>query len=229
MTEHVLIIEDESRIAALLADYLQHAGYRTSIAPSGKAGLKMADEADLVLLDLMLPDMDGLEVCRQLRERSDIPVLMITARVEEADKLLGLDAGADDYICKPFSPREVVARVRSALRRAAGLVITGRDTLPQLHPERLEVHFQGRQTNLTLVEFSLFQALIDRPGVILSRDQLMGHIYDDHRIVNDRTVDSHIKKLRRKLADAFPEMEFIHSVYGAGYRFQQINKSAPLE
>lgn len=225
MTAHLLIIEDEARIATLLADYLQHAGYQTSIATSGEEGLKMAATADLVLLDLMLPDMDGLDVCRRLRERSSIPVLMITARVEEADRLLGLDAGADDYICKPFSPREVVARVRSALRRASGQLVTGQNSLPQLHPERLEVHFHGQHTQLTLVEFALLQSLMERPGVILSRDQLMNHIYDDHRIVSDRTVDSHIKKLRRKLADAFPDTDFIHSVYGAGYRFHQIDRT----
>lgn len=215
----LLIIEDEPKIAQLLQDYLQHSGFATHWEPTGKGGLEWlkANSADMVLLDLMLPDMDGLDVCRELRKTSDIAIIMITAKVDEVDRLIGLELGADDYICKPFSPREVVARVKALHRR---LATTSQPTSFSLDESRLSVNYQGRSVELTTVEFALVQSLAERPGHIRNRQQLMDSIYQDNRIVSDRTVDSHIKKVRRKLADAFPDVQFIHSIYGAGYRFE---------
>ncbi len=224
MPAQILIVEDEPKIASLLSDYLVHGGYQTRICGTGEDALDVLrrDPPDVVLLDLMLPGIDGLDVCKQLRTFSDVPVIMITARADEVDRLLGLELGADDYICKPFSPREVVARVRALLRRIQTLKENGRaDTGGLLLDEnRFEASWQGRAVSLTVVEFALLKTLADHPGHIRSRQQLIDRIYTDNRVVSDRTVDSHIKKLRRKLADAFPEVEFIHSIYGAGYRFE---------
>lgn len=217
----LLIIEDEPKIAQLLQDYLQHSGYSTHWEPTGRGGLAWLEhnQADMVLLDLMLPDMDGLDVCRELRKTSDIAIIMITAKVDEVDRLIGLELGADDYICKPFSPREVVARVK-ALHRRLGTSQLEATTDFNLDESRLAVNYQGQSVELTTVEFALIKSLAERPGHIRNRQQLMDSIYQDNRIVSDRTVDSHIKKVRRKLADVFPEVQFIHSIYGAGYRFE---------
>ncbi|KAF0808928.1 response regulator [Alcanivorax sp. S71-1-4] len=224
MPAQILIVEDEPKIASLLSDYLVHGGYQTRLCGTGEEALDVLrrDPPEVVLLDLMLPGIDGLDVCKQLRTFSDVPVIMITARADEVDRLLGLELGADDYICKPFSPREVVARVRALLRRIQALKENGRaDTGGLLLDEnRFEASWQGQAVGLTVVEFALLKTLADHPGHIRSRQQLIDRIYNDNRVVSDRTVDSHIKKLRRKLADAFPEMEFIHSIYGAGYRFE---------
>lgn len=218
----ILIVEDEPTLAAILADYLRNAGFATDhIADGGQAieAIKGGDP-DLVLLDLMLPGRDGIEICRELRGFSDVPVMMVTARVEEIDRLLGLQVGADDYICKPYSPREVVARVQAILRRAgkwkehnarAGLVID---------MDRHEALLDGKRLDLTPVEFRLLNALYSHPGRIFSRDQLMNHVYSDYRVVTDRTVDTHVKNLRRKLDQASAERELIHSIYGIGYRFE---------
>lgn len=222
----ILIIEDEPKIASLLSDYLGHAGYEPIIAETGGAGLNVLQQqgADVVLLDLMLPDMDGLEVCKQIRGAGDTPVIMVTAKVEEVDRLVGLELGADDYICKPFSPREVVARVKALLRRVATLQGDSQDQADlsglTLDEDRIEARYRGQSITLTVVEFALLKTLAERPGHIRSRQQLIDRIYNDNRVVSDRTVDSHIKKLRRKLADTFPNVEFIHSIYGAGYRFE---------
>ncbi len=221
MSTTILIVEDEPKLARLLADYLHQAGYAThQIGNGGDVAAWVRDHApDLILLDLMLPGSDGLTVCRELRGFSQVPVIMVTARVEEVDRLIGLELGADDYICKPFSPREVVSRVKAVLRRASA-------GTPQQTPgftlddHRLEVRFEGAVAVLTTVEFQLLKRLASEPGRIFSRDHLMGGMYQDHRIVSDRTIDSHIKKLRKKLAEAWPAIEFIHSVYGAGYRFE---------
>lgn len=229
MSNQILIIEDEPKIASLLSDYLQHAGYQATACHTGEDGLALLRDQpfDVVLLDLMLPGMDGLEVCKQLRRFSNVPVIMITALVDEVDRLLGLELGADDYICKPFSPREVVARVKAMLRR----VQLQSDGSPgdtsglSLDENRVQAIYQGRSVTLTLVEFALLKTLAEHPGHIRSRQQLIDRIYTDNRVVSDRTVDSHIKKLRRKLAEAFPETEFIHSIYGAGYRFE----ASPVE
>jgi two-component system response regulator BaeR len=221
MTDTILIVEDEPKLASLIADYLHQAGYATHHIAHGDEVLAWVRQhnPDALLLDVMLPGVDGLTLCRELRRFSAVPVLFVTARVEEVDRLLGLELGADDYICKPFSPREVVSRVKAVLRRARA----PEDALPggfSLDENRLEVRWEGRATAITAVEFQLLKRLASEPGRIFSRDQLMSGMYQDHRVVSDRTIDSHIKKLRRKLAEVWPDTEFIHSVYGAGYRFE---------
>lgn len=217
----ILIVEDEIKLAEVLRDYLLAEGHRVALCQRGDDALAVWAEGrfDLVLLDLMLPGVDGLSVCRRIREASTVPIIMITARVEEVDRLLGLDSGADDYICKPFSPREVVARVRALLRRA--LQWQAGEAAPaalSLDAEAFEARWQGRPLDLTPVEFRLLKALAERPGRVLSRAQLLDHLYLDHRIVSDRTVDSHVKNLRRKLELAAPGTECIESVYGVGYK-----------
>jgi two-component system, OmpR family, response regulator BaeR len=215
---HILIIEDEEKLASLLADYCRHAGYEVTICLRGQDGLEQLRQhgADAVLLDLMLPDGDGLDICKRIRQFSNVPILITSARVDELDRLLGLELGADDYICKPFSPREVIARIKAILRRLQQPALT--DSGLHLDQDRLTVTFNGEGLALTAVEFALMKALADHPGHIRSRQQLMDRIYQDHRIVSDRTIDSHVKKLRQKLAERFPRIQFIDSVYGAGYR-----------
>jgi two-component system response regulator BaeR len=221
MTAPILIVEDEQRLAELLADYLKASGYTTHhLAEGGGAADWIREhEPALVILDLMLPGKDGLDICREVRKFSRVPIIMTTARVEEIDRLVGLELGADDYVCKPYSPREVVARVKAVLRRLSASPDTESGPIT-LDADRLRVRAAGRETELTAVEFALLQALFRSPGRILSRAQLMDRIYDDHRIVSDRTIDSHVKKLRRKLSDLLPEQELIHSVYGVGYRYE---------
>ncbi len=222
MSDTILIVEDETRLAALLADYLKAAGFDTHRIAEGPpvANWVRLHQPALVLLDLMLPGRDGLEVCRDIRAFSRVPIIMTTARVEEIDRLLGLELGADDYVCKPYSPREVVARVRAVLRRAAPSGEAEGGVL-SLDEGSLRVRAGGREIELTAVEFALLATLHAAPGRIFSRDRLMDRIYDDHRIVSDRTVDSHVKKLRRKLEELAPERELIHSVYGVGYRYEE--------
>jgi two-component system response regulator BaeR len=222
----VLIVEDEERLAALVADYLVAAGYRVHSMADGAQVLDWirANGPDLVILDLMLPGKDGLSICRELRAESQVPVIMTTARMEEIDRLLGLELGADDYVCKPYSPRELVARVKAVLRRTLPETTPASAKLESgplaLHPESLRVRAGNREIELTAVEFALLETLHAAPGRIFSRDRLMDRIYSDHRVVSDRTIDSHVKKLRRRLAELLPERELVHSVYGVGYRYE---------
>jgi two-component system response regulator BaeR len=223
MSETILIVEDEDKIADILRDYLVRHGYVTHRLTRGDEveGWFQSNRADLVLLDLMLPGKNGLDVCKALREITKAAVIMVTARVEEIDRLLGLELGADDYICKPFSPREVVARVKAVLRRANA----SRTNEPPTHRLVLDeagwrATLEGQDLALTAVEFQLLKVLVDQPGRIFSREQLMDAMYRDTRVVADRTVDSHIKKLRRKISDISPDREIIHSVYGVGYKFE---------
>jgi two-component system response regulator BaeR len=219
--KHILIVEDESKLARLEADYLQAAGFACTILDGGFEVVPWLSRhrPDLVLLDLMLPGRDGLDLCREIRTFSAVPIIMVTARIEEIDRLLGLELGADDYICKPFSPREMVARVKAVLRRLQPSAAAPDAPLLTLDPSCFRIRAGGRETELTAVEFELLQALYRQPGRILSRNQLMDLIYPDQRIVSDRTIDSHIKKLRKKLSELLPDQEIIHSVYGAGYRY----------
>lgn len=220
-TNAILIVEDEPKLARLLADYLTQAAFATQIVADGNDVIDAVKRLNpaAVLLDVMLPGRDGIDLCRSIRSFSRVPILMVTARVEEVDRLLGLELGADDYICKPFSPREVVARVKAVLRRTSSSPDANAIAVT-LDESRLEVRFAQKLCALTTVEFQLLKRLVDEPGRIFSREQLMSCMYNDHRIVSDRTIDSHIKKLRKKLADEWPAVEFIHSVYGAGYRFE---------
>ncbi len=215
---HVLVVEDETKIADALRDYLRATGYRVTVVARGDEVMASVrtDPPDVVLLDLMLPGMDGLEVCRQLRTFSSVPILMATARIEEIDRLLGLELGADDYICKPFSLREVVARVKATLRRSQATFATAQPV--ELDAERFEMRILGTAVAVTPVEFRLLRRLLDPAGLVWSRPQLMSVIYDDHRVVSDRTVDSHIRNLRRKFAPFGQDP--ISSVYGIGFRFE---------
>jgi two-component system response regulator BaeR len=226
--DRILIVEDEPKIADLLQKYLQNANYRTDWLNTGTgvADWVRQQQPSLILLDLMLPGKDGLEVCKEIRQFSPVPIMMLTARVEEIDRLLGLELGADDYICKPFSPREVVARVKAMLRRLQAFshldshAASASTALLELDRDRLLVRAGQQEVVLTLVEFELLATLQQYPGRIFGRDQLMSKVYTDNRIVSDRTIDSHIKKLRKKLAEILPDQELIHSVYSVGYKFE---------
>jgi two-component system, OmpR family, response regulator BaeR len=222
-TATILIVEDEDKIADLLRDYLRQQGYATHRLARGDVVEDWVrhNPVDLVLLDLMLPGRSGLEVCKALRSFSRAAIIMVTARVDEIDRLLGLELGADDYICKPFSPREVVARVATVLRRTRQAPLAAaKSTGLVLDESAWRATLDGVALDLTAVEFKLLALLASQPGRIFSRDQLMDAMYRDERVVADRTVDSHVKKLRRKIADVVPGHEFVHSVYGVGYQFE---------
>ena len=216
----ILIVEDEQKLAELLKDYLARSSFDTTILDNGNDVVPYVREnkPDLVILDLMLPGRDGMEICKEIRTFSNLPIIMVTARVEEIDRLLGLELGADDYVCKPFSPRELVARVKAVLRRAGGETTIKAKGLV-LDEARYKASLHGVDLELTAVEFKLLSFLAANPGRIYSRDQLMERIYSDHRIVSDRTIDSHIKKLRKKISGQSPDEELIGSVYGVGYKF----------
>jgi two-component system, OmpR family, response regulator BaeR len=221
-TGKILVVEDEPKLAGLLADYLRAAGYEADCIGDGREVVPtvQASAPDLILLDLMLPGRDGLEVCRELRTFTDVPIVMVTARVEEVDRLLGLELGADDYICKPFSPREVVARVRAILRRVQRGPVSTATLGLTIDEATHRAEFRGAALDLTPVEFRLLKTLAAAPGRVFSRQQLLDNLYADHRIVTDRTVDSHIKNLRRKLQAISPEHELIQSIYGVGYKLE---------
>lgn len=223
--DRILIIEDEPKLVELLTLYLEAAGYHCHAVVDGNEAATAIQvfQPDLILLDLMLPGKDGLSICRELRQHSQLPVIMVTAKVEEIDRLLGLELGADDYLCKPYSPREVVARVKAVLRRSQPHSTTTSVTATGVHIDetRFLAQLDGVSLDLTPVEFRLFALMANSPGQVFSRDQLLSLIYDDHRIVTDRTVDSHIKNLRKKLEAVRPEQEVIRSIYGVGYKFEE--------
>ena len=217
----LLIVEDEPKLAALMADYLKASGFDPHCITDGLEVVPWvrAHSPDLILLDLMLPGRDGLEICRELRQFSDVPVIIVTAKVEEIDRLVGLEVGADDYICKPFSVRELVARVKAILRRgrstpdaaACGLAID---------ETRHRAELDGRSLDLTPVEFRLLGTLASAPGRVFSRERLLERLYADHRVVTDRTVDAHVKNLRRKLEQVRPGQDPVRSIYGVGYKLE---------
>ncbi len=221
MADRILVVEDEQKLAGLLRDYLVQEGFEVSVLNRGDEveDWVRAHGADLILLDLMLPGKNGLDVCKALRASgAQLSIIMVTARVDEIDRLLGLELGADDYICKPFSPREVVARVKAVLRRVK------RGDAPQESGLRLDdagyrATLAGRDLGLTAVEFELLKVLASHPGRIYTREQLMDMMYRDQRVVSDRTVDSHVKKIRKKISAVVPDREIVHSVYGLGYKY----------
>lgn len=217
----VLVVEDETDLAQLLADYLVREGFRAEVIADGAQALAALREKppDLVLLDVMLPGLDGLGVLRELRRFSEVPVILVTARVEEIDRLLGLELGADDYVCKPYSPREVVARVKTVLRRTRppAAVPGPGGAVVEVDPASWQAHAGGHRLDLTPKEFKLLQILTSRPGHVFSRSRLLELLYEDNLDVSDRAVDSHLKNLRRKLALAIPDRELIRSIYGVGY------------
>lgn len=220
-TGRILVVEDEPRLAAVLQDYLHAAGHTSEWVADGAAVMDAfrSRRHELVLLDLMLPHRDGISLCRDLRAESAVPIIMLTARVEEVDRLLGLEVGADDYICKPFSPREVVARVAAVLRRHRHTPAAAPTPL-QIDADNCRIAWQGQWLDLTPVEYRLLATLASTPLRVWSRDLLMDHVYTDHRVVTDRTVDSHVRNLRRKLLEAGAGEECLRSIYGMGYRLE---------
>jgi two-component system response regulator BaeR len=223
----ILLVEDEPDLARVLVDYLLRDGYDAAVEGNGARALERVrkEPPDLLILDLMLPGLDGLSVLREVRAFSRLPVILVTARVEEIDRLLGLELGADDYVCKPYSPREVLARVKAVLRRTGGAPHAGAKDpaappLVEIDAARWVARIAGQRLDLTPKELKLLQALVERPGRVLSRAQLLDLVYKDDLDVSERAVDSHMKNLRRKLAQAAPERELIRSVYGVGFAFE---------
>lgn len=240
-SKHILVVDDEARIREVVQYALVREGFRVSLAEDGQAALELAaqDPPELVVLDVMLPEIDGLEVCRQLKRSSRVPVLFLSARGEEVDRIVGLELGGDDYLTKPFSPRELVARVRAVLRRvedalavaqqAAGSASRGRAVIPEasrgarlshaqiaIDFERHEVRFAEHRVDLTPTEFGVLAALLERPGVVLSRTQLMERGYADSALVTERTIDTHIRRIRKKFKDL--GFDPITTVHGVGYK-----------
>lgn len=220
----VLVVDDDHKLISLVRMYLEREGYSVLAAYDGPQALEMFDrhKPGFVILDLMLPKIDGVTLCRRIRETSAVPILMLTAKVEEVDKLVGLSVGADDYVTKPFSPRELVARVRAILRRSAPATLA-RPRLSRgglvMDLERHEVSVEGREVRLTPIEYKLLQALMEFPGRVFTRDQLLAHVYAfDEAVVVDRTVDVHIGKLREKLGDDPGRARYIQTVRGVGYK-----------
>lgn len=225
----ICLVEDEIELAELVTEYLNANDFKTQVFHRGDDANEWLkhNEPALLLLDIMLPGMDGLQICRQQRQRSSAPIIMVTAKVEEVDRLVGLELGADDYICKPFSAREVVARVKAVLRRTQPAPDQGQPApsaaLVALEPDSLSVVVNQHRVELTHIEFQLFKLLQSQPGRIFSRQYILDNIYKDYRIVGDRTVDGHIKKLRKKLTVAMPDdVDLIRSVYGCGYKFEAL-------
>jgi DNA-binding response OmpR family regulator len=226
MAQTILIIEDERKIAVGLQNYLEGVGYATLAASDGRSGLEMArrERPDLVLLDVMLPQMDGFTLCRTLRAESSVPIIMLTARIEEADSLIGLELGADDYIAKPFSPRQVVARIKAVLRRSSGELEPAavlRRAGIELDLTRRSLAVAGQSiTTLTPTEFDLLAALMRAPGRPFSRTQLLDAVQGDEGEAYDRTIDAHIKNLRRKIEPNPAAPQYILTVFGVGYKFR---------
>ncbi len=219
MPKKILIVDDEPQIVEICRDYLKAAGYETVTASNGAQGLSLArrEKPDLIVLDLMMPEMDGLDVCRAIRHESDVPIIMLTARVEETDKLIGLELGADDYITKPFSPRELVARVRVVLRRTSGDSSAEIIRVENVYLDRTHytVQIKKREVTLTPTEFEIMATLMSQPGRIFSRSQLLNAAHGVAFESYERAIDSHIRNLRHKLE---PD-ELIVTVHGVGYKF----------
>ena len=221
----ILIAEDEVKIATVMRDYIQQAGHQVRLIADGIEAIAAVRDTmpDLIVLDIMLPGCDGLDVCKTVRAFSDVPIIMVTARVEEIDRLIGLELGADDYVCKPFSPRELVARIKSNLRRSNGNTRPVSDSVSNgltIDPDAHAASLDGQGLELTPVEFRLLVTLSEHAGRVWSRDGLLDHMYSDFRVVSDRTVDSHITNLRRKLQTVRPSEDCIRSIYGVGYKLE---------
>ena len=221
--KQVLIVEDEKKLADVLIAYLNQNQFKVTHFESGSDVVDWVktNQPNIILLDLMLPDVNGKDLCKEIRQFSMVPIIMVTAMIDEIDRLIGLELGADDYVCKPFSPKEVVARVKAVLRRSEGdlnqaevydaFEVNDQTYSIKLHQDRLD---------LTPVEFRLLKMFLQSPGRVFNRDQILNNIFEDGRIVLDRTVDTHVKNLRHKLKTASPEHDYIRSVYGIGYSFE---------
>ena len=222
----VLIVEDEKKLAQLLQEYLEQAGYATHCLHDGNHVLPwLADQqADLIILDIMLPGTDGINLCNSIRDYSTVPIIMASAKVTEEDRLTGLITGADDYLCKPYSLREMVARVQALFRRCDSALSQPPKNLSQAigpfscDPNKMSIHLCDQLLSLTAVEFRLLSYLLNHPEITFSRDELLNQMYDDYRLVTDRTIDTHIKNLRKKIQQIIPTPEVIQSVYGVGYK-----------
>ena len=231
----IALVDDDRNILTSVSIALQAEGFATRVYSDGEAALKalVDNPPDLAVLDVKMPRMDGMELLRRLRERSELPVIFLTSKDEELDEALGLAMGADDYVAKPFSQRLLIARIRAVLRRAEARAAPSDETQPDaetpqivrgrltMDPARHRVAWDGRDVTLTVTEFMILEALAQRPGVVKSRNQLMDVAYQDDIYVDDRTIDSHIKRLRRKFRSADPEFKGIETLYGVGYRFAE--------
>ncbi len=219
----ILIVEDELELATITEKYLYHAGLETQIIDNGLVVIDWVKlhRPDVILLDIMLPGKDGLTICQEIGEFSDIPIIMTTAKVDEIDRLIGLQAGADDYVCKPYSPREVVARVKICLRRMNKLDTLINDPV-SIDEQQQSIMLNGQSIKLTLLEFNLFRLLYHNPQRIYSRQHIIDYMYHDYRIVSEQTVNSHIRNLRKKLIGLSPDHELIHSIYAVGYRYDPL-------
>ena len=223
----ILLVDDEARIVQLVRDYLEHGGFTVLVASDGPAALRSArtGRPDLVILDLGLPGLDGLDVARALRREGEVPIIMLTARTDESDKLIGLELGADDYMTKPFSPKELVARVRAVLRRAEGLrspsdvIRVGPDV--ELDVPRMEARFGGRRVDLTKTEFQLLSTMARQPGRVFTRAQLLDAVRGVAFESYERAIDAHIKNIRKKVEPDPRAPRFIVTVFGVGYRFAE--------
>ena len=221
--KHVLIVEDEKKLADILIAYLNKEQFRVTHYESGSGVSDWVknNQPNIILLDLMLPDVNGKDLCKEIRQFSTVPIIMVTAMIDEIDRLIGLELGADDYVCKPFSPKEVVARVKAVLRRSEEGFNQGEiyDEF-EVNDETYSIKLHGDRLDLTPVEFRLLKMFIQSPGRVFNRDQILDNIFEDGRIVLDRTVDTHVKNLRHKLKTASPEHDYVRSLYGIGYSFE---------
>lgn len=221
--EHIIVVEDEAKISELLRDYLKQEGFTVTCLDHGDQVVPKVkkEQPALILLDIMLPGKDGMEICREIRKFSNVPILILTAKVEEIDRIIGLEMGADDYICKPFSPREVIARVKAVLRRtytppAMKQLISGSLSLNE---ETHQVTVDGQPLKLTPSEFGLLKVMMVYPNRVFSRSELLDRVQGYQFEGYDRTIDSHIKNLRKKIAQMLPDQDIIRTVYGVGYQF----------
>jgi len=221
--KHVLIVEDEKKLADVLIAYLNQNQFKVTHFESGSNVVDWVktNQPNIILLDLMLPDVNGKDLCKEIRQFSMVPIIMVTAMIDEIDRLIGLELGADDYVCKPFSPKEVVARVKAVLRRSEGGLNHGEvyDAF-EVNDQTYTIKLHRDRLDLTPVEFRLLKMFLQSPGRVFNRDQILNNIFEDGRIVLDRTVDTHVKNLRHKLKTASPEHDYIRSVYGIGYSFE---------
>lgn len=223
--KHILLLEDEIELANLVKDYLEAAGFEVSLYHDGLDAYNafLQRKPHLMVMDLMVPRMDGLTICRKVREQSDVPIILVTAMTEEIDRVLGLNMGADDYVCKPFSPKELVARAQAVLRRLERKAEPESDELFRVDDAQQRVWYKQKPINLTPTEYRLLELFLSHVGKVYSRSQLLDHINPDSFDVADRVIDSHIKNLRRKIMDVTQEdtnHEWIQAVYGVGYRFE---------
>ena len=221
--KHVLIVEDEKKLADVLIAYLNQNQFKVTHFESGSDVVDWVktNQPNIILLDLMLPDVNGKDLCKEIRQFSMVPIIMVTAMIDEIDRLIGLELGADDYVCKPFSPKEVVARVKAVLRRSeGGLNHAEMYDAFEVNDQTYSIKLHQDRLDLTPVEFRLLKMFLQSPGRVFNRDQILNNIFEDGRIVLDRTVDTHVKNLRHKLKTASPEHDYIRSVYGIGYSFE---------